>query len=100
MEKNIKVGSLIKSRFFTAIVTGVVTYDEYKNTDDGWFGGGDAESYWLCADDDLMICLQTLHDKRKYMPLAGATTWMPETEMRLHIDIERGKDRWEVFGNS
>ena len=100
MKKNIKVGSLIKSRFFTAIVTGVVTYDEYVNTDHCWFEEGDGDSYWVCADDDLMICLQTLHDKRKYMPRDGATTWIPETEMRLHVDIERGKDRWEVFGDS
>ena len=37
MKKDIKVGSLIKSRFFTAIVVSVITYEEYRNTDSGWF---------------------------------------------------------------
>ena len=100
MKKNLKVGSLIKSRFFTAMVVDVITYDEYKNTDDGWFKEDTGESYWMCVGNDMMVCLQTLNDKRKYMPGSGATTWIPETELQVHTDIERGRDRWEVFGSS
>ena len=100
MKKDIKVGSLIKSRFFTAIVVSIITYEEYRNTDSGWFLHSDEESYWACVNDDLMICLKPLPDKRKYMPRDGATHWIPETEMRLHTDIERGKDRWHVFSSS
>ena len=99
MEKEYKVGSLIKSRFCTSMVVSVITYDEYKNAD-GWYRDGKDESYWMCVGNDKMVCLQTLHDKRKYMPKSGATTWIPETELQLHTDIELGKDRWEVFGGS
>jgi hypothetical protein len=100
MRNNLKVGALIKSRFFTAFVIDVVSYKEYKNTDDGWFKEGRDESYWMCGGDDMMICLHTLYDNRKYMPAHGARTWLPESELRLHTDIELGKDRWEVFGSS
>ncbi len=100
MKKDIKVGSLVKSRFFTAIVVNIVTYEEYRDTDYSWFLHSDEESYWACVNNDLMICLKTLHDKRKYMPRLGAIHWIPEAEMRLHTDTEHVKDRWEVFSSS
>ena len=99
MEKEFKIGNLIKTNCSTCMIIKIIPYQEYLNLQT-------ETSFWSCPDNDNMICIEVLHDKRKKQPIArfghslDKTFWIPYEELTFRSDIEAGGDRWEVFGGS
>ncbi len=99
MEKEFKVGTLIKTKWSTCMIIKVIPYQEYINLQT-------ETSFWSCPDSDDMICIEVLHDKRKKWPVLPKghflerTFWIPYEELTFRSDIQAGGDRWEVFGGS
>ena len=99
MEKEFKIGSLIKTNWSTCMIIKIIPYQEYLNLQT-------ETSFWSCPDNGEMICIEVLHDKRKKwptMPNAHSierTFWIPYEELIFRADIKSEGDRWEVFGGS
>ena len=99
MEKEFKIGNLIKTNWSTCMIIKIIPYQEYLNLQT-------EASFWSCPDNDNMICIEVLHDKRKPTPqyapygVLDKTFWIPYEELTFRSDIDAGGDRWEVFGGS
>tara|TARA_A100001515_G_scaffold63447_1_gene50283 strand:- start:6802 stop:7143 length:342 start_codon:yes stop_codon:yes gene_type:complete len=103
MNCEIKLGTLIFTKWSTCMIVQIKEFCDYVKEDSADGRMKNSSSFWnLTRNDDLMIHVQILSDRRK--PLRNSTFsktfWIPESELKIHTNNSDEDGGWRVVNSS
>lgn len=103
MQQKFKPGSLIFTKWSTCMIVAVKEFKKYMKEDSADGKMNFSASFWnVGSDDEHMIHIQILHDRRKPMNnhSFSNTFWIPQSELEIHSECSDKDGHWRVVQSS